>query len=321
VVLHQEIDRLPPKYRLPIVLCYLEGMTHDGAATQLHWPVGTVRGRLARARDRLRERLTRREVTLALGLRETAWLDQAPLSETRVQAMLDLLANNASPRISNLVQGALTAMLAQKLKWLAFTITTACLVVLVAGSGLVASARTGREKAEASPVVRASPEQRKVTDSSKPVQLPESESTDPQRAEPAVPERDLERRADSLEEQRVKAELLEIETALLKEEVQRLISGINEYESRVAQGDMAQGSRETNSKYLKFMRSKLEEQQPSYLTKRVELARLKRQIERETKAPYQAVGGKADLAEMSQRLAALETKVERILQLLSKERR
>ena len=66
--LHQEITRLPAKYRAPIVLCYLEGMTHDQAASELGWPVGTVRGRLARARDMLRTRLTRRGLTLVAGL-------------------------------------------------------------------------------------------------------------------------------------------------------------------------------------------------------------------------------------------------------------
>ncbi len=67
-LLHQEIDRLPAKYRQPIVLCYLEGLTHDDAAARLCWPIGTVRGRLARARDRLRHRLDRRGVSLAAGL-------------------------------------------------------------------------------------------------------------------------------------------------------------------------------------------------------------------------------------------------------------
>ena len=60
---HQEVDRLSEKYRAPIVLCYLEGLTHDQAAARLKWPVGTVRSRLARGRDQLRGRLSRRGVT------------------------------------------------------------------------------------------------------------------------------------------------------------------------------------------------------------------------------------------------------------------
>ena len=58
--LHAEIARLAEKYRVPIVLCYLEGLTHDQAAARIGWPVGTVKTRLARARDQLRRRLENR---------------------------------------------------------------------------------------------------------------------------------------------------------------------------------------------------------------------------------------------------------------------
>jgi RNA polymerase sigma factor (sigma-70 family) len=64
-VIHEEIDRLPDRYRRPVVLCYLEELTYQQAADQLRWSEATTRGRLARARELLRARLTRRGVTLA----------------------------------------------------------------------------------------------------------------------------------------------------------------------------------------------------------------------------------------------------------------
>jgi RNA polymerase sigma factor (sigma-70 family) len=62
-IIHQEIDRLPEKYRAPIALCFLEDLSYEEAARQLGWPLGTVGSRLARAKDVLRFRLTRRGIT------------------------------------------------------------------------------------------------------------------------------------------------------------------------------------------------------------------------------------------------------------------
>src|SRR4051812_38174980 len=60
--LHDELARLPGKYLAPVLLCYMAGLTHAEAAARLGWPVGTVAGRVARAKDLLAARLTRRGV-------------------------------------------------------------------------------------------------------------------------------------------------------------------------------------------------------------------------------------------------------------------
>ncbi len=67
-ILHEELDRLPDQYRLPLLLCHLEGLSRDEAAQRLGWSFDVLRGRLERGRDRLRRRLTRRGVTLSAGL-------------------------------------------------------------------------------------------------------------------------------------------------------------------------------------------------------------------------------------------------------------
>jgi HlyD family secretion protein len=59
-LLREEVSRLPENYRLAVVLCYLEGKTNQEAAAQLRCPIGTIKGRLSRARQVLRNRLSRR---------------------------------------------------------------------------------------------------------------------------------------------------------------------------------------------------------------------------------------------------------------------
>ena len=59
-LIDEEIRRLPERYRVPLVLCHVEGLRHDEVARRLGCPVGTVESRLSRAREQLRTRLTRR---------------------------------------------------------------------------------------------------------------------------------------------------------------------------------------------------------------------------------------------------------------------
>jgi CxxC motif-containing protein (DUF1111 family) len=66
--LHEEVARLPERYRIPVVLCDLEGLTHKEAADRIQCPPSTVGVRLMRARERLRSRLTRRGLAPTAGV-------------------------------------------------------------------------------------------------------------------------------------------------------------------------------------------------------------------------------------------------------------
>jgi RNA polymerase sigma factor (sigma-70 family) len=68
LIIDEELQRLPEAYRLPLILCYLEGRTQEEAARQLGWTPGSVKGRLERGRARLHARLLRRGLPGLVGL-------------------------------------------------------------------------------------------------------------------------------------------------------------------------------------------------------------------------------------------------------------
>jgi RNA polymerase sigma factor (sigma-70 family) len=78
VVLDEELDRLPPELRAPLVLCYLEGRTQDEGARQLGWTRRVFRRRLEKGRARLGRRLARRGVNLSSALFSVLLSQEAP---------------------------------------------------------------------------------------------------------------------------------------------------------------------------------------------------------------------------------------------------
>jgi RNA polymerase sigma factor (sigma-70 family) len=133
--LHEELNRLPERFRLPLVHCYLQGLSRDEAAKQLGWSAGAVKGRLERGRLLLRDRLARRGITLSAGLL-AALGDSATASTVPprlIQATLQAATGRAPAAVAALVEGATRVMISK----LSFTIGLLVLAgLLLAGTAL-----------------------------------------------------------------------------------------------------------------------------------------------------------------------------------------
>ena len=139
---HEELLRLPDKFREPIVLCHLEGLTRELAAQQLGWPVGTVQSRLARGQQRLRSQLVRRGVTfsgnLAFGAfcadaarasMSSAWFDTTLQGAMQI-AKGETAAAGAAAQVASITRKALTGMVTYKLKASRIVVVASAIVAI-----------------------------------------------------------------------------------------------------------------------------------------------------------------------------------------------
>lgn len=148
-LLDEELNALPERYRLPLVLHHLEGQTEEAGARLLRWNPGTFSSRLSRGRDLLRDRLRRRGVALGSAALATAISNHA--AEAAIPAALAAarlhsgIQGTASVQVMTLTKEALNMLRMARLKLVAMVTA----VVLAAGSGLgigftrLAGAETG----------------------------------------------------------------------------------------------------------------------------------------------------------------------------------
>jgi RNA polymerase sigma factor (sigma-70 family) len=152
-----EVDHLPERYRVPILLCFFEGLTHAEAARRTGWPIGTVAGRLARAKELLARRLSSKGVGVATVILA---LPAGNFAGNTARAASAFVLRGAGvpgvdPSIYHLAERVLKAMTTNKLQLAA--VSTFLCISFAMGWGLTVAASPQSEPQPANTVPALSP--------------------------------------------------------------------------------------------------------------------------------------------------------------------